>query len=75
MSTVIQHITSSAQAATGDQSDDAGKSSSLIARRGMHAATGAYWNNEKDGMWNWKYDKGEEKGFDVVMSIVWVSIV
>lgn len=41
----------------------------------MHSASGAYWNNEKDGMWNWKYPKSEEKGFDVVLSIIWISIV
>ena len=41
----------------------------------MHSASGAYWNNEKDGMWNWKYNKGEEKGFDVILSIIWISII
>jgi hypothetical protein len=29
-------------------------------RRGMHSACGAYWNNEKDGMWSFKFEaKGE----------------
>ena len=38
----------------------------------MHSATGAYWNNATDGMWSFKYD-GERKGFDVVVSVVWVT--
>ncbi len=41
----------------------------------MHSATGAFWNNEKDGMWNYKYEGGESKGFDVVVSVVWIGIV
>ena len=41
----------------------------------MHSATGAFWNNEKDGMWSFKYDGGVSKGFDVVISVVWISIV
>ena len=27
-----------------------------VGRRGMHSACGAYWNNEKDGMWSFKYE-------------------
>lgn len=42
-------------------------------RRGMHSATGAYWNEETDGMWSWKYD-GSAKGMDVVVSVVWVGV-
>ena len=45
---------------------------SAVGRRGMHSASGAFWNNEKDGMWNFKYDKLE---FDVVLSVLWISIV
>lgn len=44
------------------------------ARRGMHAAAGAYWNNEKDGMWSFKYDGAERMGLDVVVGIVWVWV-
>ncbi len=33
-------------------------------KRGMHAASGAYWNGERDGMWNFKYEGAEGKGFD-----------
>lgn len=48
---------------------------SAVGRRGMHSASGAYWNEEKDGMWNFKYEKAESKGFDVVLSVLWISIV
>jgi dynein light chain Tctex-type 1 len=41
-------------------------------RRGMHAASGAYWNNEKDGMWSFKYEAAEGKGLDVVVGVIWV---
>lgn len=43
-------------------------------RRGMHSATGAYWNNETDGMWSWKFEGGEQKGMDVVVSVIWVAV-
>jgi len=43
-------------------------------RRGMHSATGAYWNNATDGMWSWKYEGGEAKGMDVVVSVIWIAI-
>ena len=46
-----------------------------VARRGMHSATGAFWDSQKDGMWSFKYEGGEEgRGFDVVVSVVWISI-
>ena len=44
------------------------------ARRGMHSATGAYWNTEKDGMWSYKYEAGETKGFDVVICVIWMAV-
>ena len=48
-------------------------------KRGMHAASGAYWNNERDGMWSFKWEGngGEDGGraFDVVVSVVWVGVV
>lgn len=31
-------------------------SSAGVGRRGMHSACGAYWNNERDGMWSFKYE-------------------
>jgi hypothetical protein len=43
-------------------------------RRGMHSATGAFWNNDKDGLWNYKYESGEGKGLDVVVTIIWISM-
>ncbi|CAG8975418.1 hypothetical protein HYALB_00010365 [Hymenoscyphus albidus] len=43
-------------------------------RRGMHSATGAYWNEKTDGMWSFKYEGGESKGLDVVVSVIWISI-
>jgi hypothetical protein len=46
----------------------------------MHAASGAYWNKEKDGMWSFKYDGesslagGNGRDFDVVVGVVWVGL-
>lgn len=45
-----------------------------VGRRGMHSATGAFWDESKDGMWSYKYDGGEAKGLDVVIMIIWVAI-
>ncbi|KAF2809517.1 dynein light chain, cytosolic [Mytilinidion resinicola] len=64
-STIIQHITPSPGVA--------GESGST-GRRGMHSAMGAYWNNDRDGMWSWKYDGGEKKGMDIVVSVMWVAV-
>ncbi|KIW31431.1 uncharacterized protein PV07_03081 [Cladophialophora immunda] len=66
-STIIQHAVSSPASA----GDDAKKTSG---RRGMHAASGAYWNNEKDGMWSFKYPGADSKGLDVVVGIIWVWV-
>ncbi|KAI9717726.1 MAG: hypothetical protein M1828_007129 [Chrysothrix sp. TS-e1954] len=43
-------------------------------RRGMHSATGAYWNDQTDGMWNFKWEGGEGRGMDVVVSVIWVAV-
>ncbi len=43
-------------------------------RRGMHSAAGAYWNNERDGVWSFKYEGAERKGMDVVVSVMWIGI-
>jgi len=40
----------------------------------MHTAAGAYWNNEKDGMWSFKYEGAEPKGMDVVISVMWIAV-
>ncbi|KAL8665495.1 MAG: hypothetical protein Q9202_002200 [Teloschistes flavicans] len=77
-STIIQHTTPpQIQPPPSDAADTNGgdQRASQVGRRGMHSASGAYWNTEKDGMWNWKYTKSEQKGFDVVLSIIWISIV
>lgn len=70
---------------TGVGSDDAGEVKSETAatgtdgkphvgRRGMHSATGAYWNDKTDGMWSFKYEGGESKGLDVVISVIWIGL-
>jgi len=67
-STIIQH------SAPLSASNVEGKSEGGGGRRGMHSAAGAYWNNEKDGMWSFKYEGGDRLGMDVVISIMWIAI-
>ncbi|KAF6229572.1 hypothetical protein HO173_011427 [Letharia columbiana] len=78
-STIIQHTTPHSSPVkdvpSNAGSQDAVGAGSAVGRRGMHSASGAYWDNKKDGMWNFKYEKAESKGFDVVLSILWISIV
>ncbi|MCJ1340065.1 hypothetical protein MMC09_005359 [Bachmanniomyces sp. S44760] len=67
------------KASTADDALAGGEKESKVqvGRRGMHTASGAYWNNDKDGMWSFKYDGaegGKGKGFDVVVSIIWIAI-
>lgn len=45
-----------------------------VGRRGMHSAQGAFWNEETDGMWSYKYDGGESKGMDVVIMLIWIAV-
>lgn len=45
-----------------------------VGRRGMHSAQGAYWNEETDGMWSYKYDGGDAKGLDVVIMLIWIAL-
>ena len=40
----------------------------------MHAASGAFWSNEKDGMWSYKYSAAQNKGFDVVVGVIWIHV-
>ena len=65
-STIIQH----ARLRSSDKEADS-------TSRGMHAASGALWNSDKDGMWSFRYDpegkSGEKRGFDVVVNIVWIA--
>jgi len=63
-STIIQHSASTSS----------GGDAATTGRRGMHAASGAYWNNEKDGMWSFKYEAAEAKGLDVVVGIIWIWV-
>ncbi|KAF2157152.1 dynein light chain, cytosolic [Myriangium duriaei CBS 260.36] len=69
-STIIQHLQDPKPAGTDSEATGERK----VGRRGMHSAAGAYWNNEKDGMWSFKYEGGEAKGMDVVVSIIWIAI-
>lgn len=72
----------SAGTSTDEAKDEAASASTATAtdgkphvgRRGMHSATGAYWNEETDGMWSYKYDGGEAKGLDVVIMLIWISL-
>ncbi|KAI2014535.1 hypothetical protein LOY97_000273 [Ophidiomyces ophidiicola] len=43
-------------------------------RRGMHAASGAYWDVKRDGMWTYKYPNGADKGLDLVLNVVWFGV-
>ncbi|KAJ6782734.1 hypothetical protein PWT90_08991 [Aphanocladium album] len=61
------HISTSSEATATDGKPHVG-------RRGMHSATGAYWDEKKDGMWTFKFDGGEGKGMDVVIMLIWVAI-
>ena len=42
-------------------------------KRGMHSASGAYWNKEKDGSWSYKFDGEGMREFDVVITVIWVA--
>ena len=66
-STIFQHAVSTPKSTGTGETE-------MVGRIGMNSSAGAYWNNEKDGMWNHKYE-AEQKGFDVVITIIWISIV
>jgi len=40
----------------------------------MHAASSAYWNNDKDGMWSYKWAGAEDKGIEVVVMVTWIAM-
>ncbi|KAL1586826.1 hypothetical protein WHR41_04621 [Cladosporium halotolerans] len=69
-STIIQHLSDPREEGE-KESDGAPKK---VGRRGMHSASGAYWNNEQDGMWSYKFEGGEGKGMDVVVSVMWIGV-
>ncbi|KAG8622836.1 hypothetical protein KVT40_009347 [Elsinoe batatas] len=70
-STIIQHLEDPRPQGTDAA---AGGEARKVGRRGMHSAAGAYWNNEKDGMWSFKWEGGEAKGMDVVVSVMWIQV-
>ena len=65
-STIIQHARSRGSEKGTDSTS-----------RGMHAASGALWNDEKDGMWSFRYGaeggQANKQDFDVVVNVVWIS--
>ena len=65
--TEAPHVSASSEATATDGKPHVG-------RRGMHSATGAYWDEKKDGMWTFKYDGGEGKGMDVIVMLIWIGI-
>lgn len=86
-STIVQHLVPTSQlnkskgTSTSDEpsvttSSDATATDGKphVGRRGMHSATGAYWNEKTDGMWSYKYDGGENKGMDVVIMLIWIAL-
>jgi hypothetical protein len=87
-STIIQHLvptsalnkakTGTDSAAPKSETDKSDATSTdgkpHVGRRGMHSATGAYWNEKTDGMWSFKYEGGESKGLDVVISVIWIAL-
>ena len=65
-STILQHNPGNEQ--SNDIEENVG------GKRGMHSATGAFWNAEKDGMWSYK-DEKEDRDFDVIISVIWISVL
>lgn len=76
-STIIQHLSDPRSAGSEEgaaPASEEGGAQKSVGRRGMHSASGAYWNNERDGMWSFKYEGGESKGMDIVVSIMWIGV-
>ncbi|KAK2839167.1 hypothetical protein FQN49_006413, partial [Arthroderma sp. PD_2] len=55
----------------GFSSKEGSNSVEAAGRRGMHCASGAYWDTKHDGMWTYKHPSGEDKGMDLVLNVVW----
>ncbi|KAK4133814.1 hypothetical protein BT67DRAFT_442736 [Trichocladium antarcticum] len=74
-STIVQHVvpTSRLNKPTATPTDQDGSKKGQAGRRGMHSATGGYWNEKTDGMWSFKWD-GEAKGLDVVLMVIWIAV-
>ncbi|KAJ5113080.1 hypothetical protein N7456_001614 [Penicillium angulare] len=67
-STIVQQGVIDKSAAAGGTQNNAGK-------RGMHSASGAFWDVNRDGMWTYKYPGAEERGLDIVVSVTWFAVV
>ena len=81
-STIVQHVVPNSQlnkstgTSTSTEAEDAKTSDTKkgqAGRRGMHSATGGYWNEKTDGMWSFKFD-GEARGLDVVIMLIWIAV-
>ncbi|KAF4211945.1 hypothetical protein CNMCM8980_001753 [Aspergillus fumigatiaffinis] len=57
-----------------DKSSAADGAVSNAGKRGMHSASGAFWDVNRDGMWTFKYPGAEERGLDVVVSVTWFAL-
>ncbi|KAJ5099042.1 hypothetical protein N7532_006043 [Penicillium argentinense] len=66
-STIVQQGLIDKTAAADGTQINAGK-------RGMHSASGAFWDVNRDGMWTFKYPGAEERGLDVVVSVTWFAM-
>lgn len=83
-STIVQHLVPTSKlnkpaggAAASEEASSAATSTDgkpHVGRRGMHSATGAYWNDKTDGMWTFKYEGDESKGMDVIVMLIWIGI-
>ncbi|KAK4466499.1 dynein light chain Tctex-type [Cladorrhinum samala] len=72
-STVVQHVVPNSQLNKAGSTTADSDAKKQAGRRGMHSATGGYWNEKTDGMWSFKYD-GEAKGLDVVIMLIWIAV-
>lgn len=66
-STIVQQGLVDKPAGADAPTNDTGK-------RGMHSASGAFWDVNRDGMWTFKYPSAEERGLDVVISVTWFAL-
>lgn len=64
-STIVQHRSASANSE---------ETTTKGGRRGINSAGGAYWDNDRDGMWSFKYEAAERMGFDVIVTLVWIAV-
>ncbi|KAK4195940.1 Tctex-1 [Triangularia verruculosa] len=76
-STIVQHVVPTSQlnkpTSTANDAEAAAAAKKQAGRRGMHSATGGYWNEKTDGMWSYKWD-GDAKGLDVVLMLIWIAV-